>query len=158
MFSSSRDRQGSNHDLWKIRPDGTGATKILDGAPRYTSGTSFTHPDIQPRRGVPTDPEPTREQLRPVADAGGPYTAVEGGQVALDARGSKPGADDAAIVAYGWDLDGDGTYADATGETAKASFPDEGTYSVGVLVKDANGGVSTDTAEVDRHQRRAGHQ
>ncbi len=61
VFSSSRDRQGSNHDLWKIRPDGTGATKILDGAHRYTSGTSFTHPDIQPRRGVATDPEPTRE-------------------------------------------------------------------------------------------------
>ena len=98
---------------------------------------------MQPRRGVAPEPEPTREELRPGGDAGGPYTGAEGTAITLDARGSKPGADDAAIAAYAWDLDGDGVYTDAIGATPKASFPDEGTYPVGVLVTDADGARST---------------
>ncbi|HEY3439030.1 MAG TPA: Ig-like domain repeat protein [Actinotalea sp.] len=44
-----------------------------------------------------------------VADAGGPYAVVEGGSLSLDGSGSTAGA------TYGWDLDGNGTFADATG-------------------------------------------
>lgn len=44
-----------------------------------------------------------------VADAGGPYTVAEGGDLHLDGSGSSPGA------TYAWDVDGDGDFSDATG-------------------------------------------
>ncbi len=46
-----------------------------------------------------------------VADAGGPYTIVEGDDLGLDAGGTSAGP----TATYGWDLDGDGQFDDATG-------------------------------------------
>jgi len=40
-----------------------------------------------------------------------------------------------------WDLDGDGTFGDASGETASAFFGANGAHTVAVQVSDANGGV-----------------
>ena len=51
----------------------------------------------------------------PVADAGGPYTGVEGSAISLDASGSFDPDLDAVI--YEWDLDNNGQYDDATGVT-----------------------------------------
>lgn len=49
----------------------------------------------------------------PVADAGGPYTVAEGGNVTLDAdQSSDPDGD---TLTYSWDLNGDGAFGDATG-------------------------------------------
>jgi hypothetical protein len=45
--------------------------------------------------------------LPPTADAGGPYTVVEGSTVTLSATGSDP---EGNAVSYAWDLDGDGTF------------------------------------------------
>ena len=79
-----------------------------------------------------------------------PRRGEEGTAITLDASASKPGADDAAIASYAWDLDGDGVYTDAVGATPKATFPDEGTYPVSVLVTDAR------RAHRDGHRRRDG--
>ena len=49
----------------------------------------------------------------PTAAAGGPYTVAEGGGLALSAAGSSDPDGDA--LTYAWDVDGDGTYGDATG-------------------------------------------
>jgi hypothetical protein len=49
--------------------------------------------------------------VRPLADAGGPYEVAEGGSLSLS------GARSTAAVLYGWDLDGDNDFDDATGET-----------------------------------------
>ena len=103
---------------------------------------------MQPRRGVAVDPEPTLEERLPQAAVAG-ATGVEGTQLALDASASKPGDDDAAIASYTWDLDGDGTYTDAEGATPKVSFPDEGSYPVGVLVTDVSGRSATARADVN---------
>ena len=46
----------------------------------------------------------TNHGVRPVADAGGPYTVAEGASLTLDGAGSTPGA------IYGWDVDGDGDF------------------------------------------------
>ena len=54
--------------------------------------------------------------VRPVADAGGPYTVAEGGSLTLQA-----GAGTTEGVTYGWDLDGDGN-ADATGANPTVSW------------------------------------
>ena len=148
VWGSNKERSGATGfgatDIWKIRPDGTGATKIVDGANPYHN---WEHPDVQPRRGVAPDPEPTLEERKPDARVAA-ATGAEGAETTLDASASKPGADDAAITSYGWDLDGDGVYSDAEGVAPKTTFHDDGTYTVGVLVTDANGKTATATAEV----------
>jgi subtilisin-like proprotein convertase family protein len=53
-----------------------------------------------------------------VADAGGPYTVAEGGSLTLDGSGSTPGA------TYGWDLDGDADFTDATGVSPTLTWAD----------------------------------
>jgi subtilisin-like proprotein convertase family protein len=53
----------------------------------------------------------TNHGVRPVADAGGPYTVAEGASLALDGSGSTQG------VSYGWDLDGDNDFDDVSGPT-----------------------------------------
>jgi hypothetical protein len=148
LYGSNKDRGGATGygatDIWKIRPDGTGATKIVDGAAPYHN---WEHPDVQPRRGVAPDPEPTLGERKPDARVAA-AAAVEGAEIALDASGSRPGADDAALVSYEWDLDGDGVYTDAEGLAPRTTFDDDGTYTVGVLVTDAAGKSATASAEV----------
>ena len=54
----------------------------------------------------------------PTADAGGPYTVIEGGTVLLDASGSTdPDLPYGGTLTYAWDFDGDGVFDDATGVT-----------------------------------------
>ncbi|MCI0575506.1 MAG: tandem-95 repeat protein [Chloroflexi bacterium] len=80
------------------------------------------------------------------ADAGGPYTGDEGQAILLDASGS---ADrDGTIVSYTWDLDGDGQYDDAGGLTTTVTFPDNGSFTIGLQVTDDDGEQDTDTAFV----------
>jgi Ca2+-binding RTX toxin-like protein len=56
----------------------------------------------------------------PVADAGGPYTVVEGQPLQLDASGSHDTDGDA--LTYSWDLNGDGVFGDATGVAPTLSW------------------------------------
>jgi hypothetical protein len=46
---------------------------------------------------------------------------------------------DSPIESQSWDLDGDGSFDDATGPVASLSFPLEGSYSVGLKVRDSEG-------------------
>jgi hypothetical protein len=73
----------------------------------------------------------------PAVAAGGSYTASEG--VPFQLAGSASGTVDSAS----WDLDGDGSFDDASGLTPSATFPKAGTYVVGLLAtRDGRAAVS----------------
>ncbi|HWM12035.1 MAG TPA: PKD domain-containing protein [Solirubrobacteraceae bacterium] len=91
----------------------------------------------------------------PMADPGGPYSAAEGGSVALDANGSSD--PDGGMVTYEWDLDGDGTFGevglgatsgDEIGATPLFSAAAaDGPQTVTVSLRVSDGGL-TDTEAV----------
>ncbi|MCI0512830.1 PKD domain-containing protein [candidate division KSB1 bacterium] len=83
----------------------------------------------------------------PVANAGGPYTGVEGNALNFDAsRTSDP---DGNVTAYEWDFQNDGTW-DKTTTTAQTSFtyPDDFTGQIKIRVTDAENETSTALATV----------
>jgi PKD repeat protein len=70
-----------------------------------------------------------------------------GEAVAFSSGASDP---DGSIASAAWDLDGDGAYDDASGESASRSFVTPGTYTVAVRVTDDHGAsaVGSRTVEV----------
>jgi hypothetical protein len=85
----------------------------------------------------------------PVADANGPYTLYPCWLVTLDGSGSYdpngalyPDPDHpwhGELVSWEWDLDNDGEYDDATGETVTWSFCELGVHVVGLKVTNSFG-------------------
>ncbi len=85
--------------------------------------------------------------LRPVAEANGPYSGAEGSAISLTAQGSY--ARTGSIVGYEWDCESDGTYdVNTTDVSAECTYPVHGTYTVTLRVTDSRGSSATDTAEV----------
>lgn len=83
----------------------------------------------------------------PVADAGGPYSAAEGGSTDLDGSGSSDPDGDA--LTHHWDMDGDGTFeTPGSGPTFSAATLDDGVYPVRLRVCDPSGACDTDGAAV----------
>ncbi len=82
----------------------------------------------------------------PVVDIGGPYTVLEGASVLLDA--GKTTDVDGDILSYGWDLNNDGNFTDATGVSLTHRWPDNGSYSIAVKVTDDKGNIDTATTSV----------
>ena len=80
----------------------------------------------------------------PKANAGGPYVSPVDTAVNFTATASDYGSD---ASTYQWDWDNDGTY-DATGASQSHTWTTAGTYTVGLKVTDAQGGVGTTTASV----------
>ena len=92
--------------------------------------------------------------IPPVADAGGHYSVVQGTDLTLDGSGSHDPND--AIVSFKWDLDNDGQYDDATGQSPKISgvtvtslWPTPGQYTIGLEVTDTYGEQDTNQTTVD---------
>ncbi len=93
--------------------------------------------------------QPAVVAAAPTADPGGPYTIAEGEALTLDASSSTaPGA---GPLRYGWDLDGDGEFDDATGarptvpwaRLAALGLDDDGRHRIDVEV---GAGAATATA------------
>lgn len=90
----------------------------------------------------------------------GPYTMNEGENLFLDGSGSFGRVD---LVSYVWDVDGDGEFDDAVGETVLLTWAqleqldkpvnDDGSYTVALRVSDAAGNVDDDSAIVTIHNR-----
>lgn len=95
---------------------------------------------------LPSVPHP------PVANAGGPYTVVEGGAVTLDASGTTdPDLPSGDTLTYAWDFDQDGAFDDATGVNPvfdAAGYSAGATIDVSLLVTDSTGLTSTDMAVI----------
>ncbi len=79
----------------------------------------------------------------PVANAGGPYTVIEGAPLTFDGTGSTDAGND--IVSYAWNF-GDG--ATGTGPTPEHTYEIMGSYTVTLLVTDAEGATDNSTASV----------
>jgi hypothetical protein len=88
----------------------------------------------------------TVNNLDPVnVSAGGPYTAAVGEEVTLSGSGSDV-ADDP--LTFRWYLNGDFS-PDAEGQDVTYSWSAPGTYTIGVLVEDDDGGSTPATTTVD---------
>lgn len=81
--------------------------------------------------------------VEPMAEAGGPYTGIQGEAMEFD--GSESIDVDGTLVRYDWQF-GNGT--GATGATAFNTYFQPGTYIAVLTVLDDRGGASTDTATV----------
>ena len=82
----------------------------------------------------------------PSADAGGPYTVIEGGSVTLNATGVDP---EGAAITFDWDLDNNGSF-ETSGQSVNfaPSNVAPATLTVKVKVTDAFGNFSVDEATV----------
>jgi len=80
-----------------------------------------------------------KPNLPPVASAfASTYNPYMGQIVTLDASGSTD-PEDGKPVSWLWDLDGNGTYGDKSGEVIQHSWSEPGTYQVDVKVTDSGG-------------------
>lgn len=90
----------------------------------------------------------------PTADAGGPHTVDEGGNVQFDASATTDDEQSTSSLTYEWDLDGDGTFGES-GETgidptfSAAGLDGPTSVTVELRVTDDSGLTATDTATID---------
>ncbi len=84
----------------------------------------------------------------PTADAGGPYSVVEGGSITLNATGVDP---EGTPVTFAWDLDNNGSY-ETPGQSvtfSAATLTAPSSWTVRVRVTDAYGNGANDEALVN---------
>ncbi|MEJ5223874.1 MAG: PKD domain-containing protein [Anaerolineales bacterium] len=81
----------------------------------------------------------------PQALPGGPYSGNEGSDITFSGSAADWLTTD--TFTYAWDWDNNGTY-DATGQTPNHTWADNGTYTVGLKVTDAQGGEGTATVTI----------
>jgi len=79
----------------------------------------------------------------PIADANDPYFGFIGEPITLDGTGSYD--PDGIIVSYEWDLDDDGEFDDAFGQTPTITFDEPYSGDIHLKVIDDNGATDIDT-------------
>lgn len=95
----------------------------------------------------------------PTANAGGPYSIIEGQSLSLDASGSW--APEGTALDFEWDVNDDGVFGDATGVYANLSWAqlialglgDNGTHSVRVRIADGYTLTTSDPAALEIQNR-----
>ena len=115
--------------------------RVLDNNNPAKTDEFVTHVTVQ---GFPN--------VAPIADAGGPYTLDVGNGITLNGAGSSdPNAACGDSIAYGWDLNNDGVFTDATGSMPSLSaaqlsaigLGSAGTRSIWLRVTDIFGAADT---------------
>ncbi|MDH4139272.1 MAG: PKD domain-containing protein [Coriobacteriia bacterium] len=131
------------------------AEATVDTSGVYSSGDQYVYARARDVRGNVSDAEaiPFHINDPPVADAGGPYEMLQGGPLTLDGTGSHdPEAPADSIVAWEWELDGDGLFDDADGPTPDATAIDyfhiDSFFDISLRVTDSFGASDTATASV----------
>lgn len=93
--------------------------------------------------GVTTDTTTIDVNFTPVADAGGPYSGNEGEPITFTAVATDTDRD---TLTYRWDM-GDGS-SPKSDPVVTHIYPDNGTYIATLTVRDGQGGIISDTAQV----------
>ncbi|GEM_PF-2327237 len=86
---------------------------------------------------------PALPNQAPTADAGGPYSAIEGNAAILN--GSSSSDSDGSIVDYAWDF-GDGSTG--SGSTTSHTWAAAGTYTITLTVTDDDGATDVDSTSI----------
>lgn len=121
----------------------------IDASGLFTAGLpagTFANTIRATAGGVTQTATITVSALLPIADAGGPYSGVEGQPVALSALGSSD--PNGGSLTYAWDLDNDGQFDDSTSPTPLYQWNDQGQFTVSVRVTKAGNLSATDSATV----------
>ena len=120
--------------------NGTGATasRSFAKAGTYTVGLKVT--DDNGDSGTATKQIAIANRLPTAAFAASPNPVPTGSAVTFTSSSTDA---DGTLASQSWDLNGDGTFGDATGGTASRSFAKAGSYTVGLKVTDDNGGSAT---------------
>ncbi|MGB7343217.1 MAG: lamin tail domain-containing protein [Pirellulaceae bacterium] len=163
IWADGEDEQGDDHASFKLSASGetvalydTDGTTLVDSIEFGVQTTDVAYgrsPDGSDTLSVLTTPTPGaansvvgEANLAPTANAGGPYYGTTADTFSLS--GSTSSDSDGTIATYAWDLDHDGDYDDATGETVSFSSATVGTFVVGLQVTDDDGATSVDTGTI----------
>jgi uncharacterized delta-60 repeat protein len=114
-----------------------GTSQVFDES--YWPDVSTWRPDLLLARYI--------GNLAPTANAGGPYTALAGPTVQLDASGTTDADQPNSTLDYEWDFNGDG-HIDATGMTPTYVAASPGTFTVTLRVRDNYNALGTATATI----------
>jgi hypothetical protein len=128
----------------RIRAFRTGADDPVDL--QFGPGNDLYYPSIYGNRVKRIHFTEGNQPPRPVVSASqtsGPTPLV----VDFSASGSSD-PDPGDTISYEWDLDGDGAYDDGSGETAQFTYPDAGSYLVGLRATDNHGATATDSVAI----------
>jgi len=119
-----------------------------DAEPSPTSATTpVPGPTATPGPTVAVTVTSCDNNVPPVADANGPYSAMRGkGQAVVEFDGSDSTDSDGTITAYEWEF-GDGSSPE-TGATVSHGYNNTGSYVVTLTVTDNCGATGQDTADV----------
>ena len=159
--------QGNDHASFKLSAggetialydsDGTTLVDSIEFGEQATDTAYGRSPDGGETLGVMLTATPgaanstiTDTNFAPTADAGGPYSGEAAEVISLNASASFD--TDGSIANYAWDLDYDGEYDDATGETVDFSSATVGVFIVGLQVTDNDGETSVDTGTISVSQ------
>jgi PKD repeat protein len=141
--STSTDPDGDPITLaWDLNQnglfnDGTGtsAQRTFTSPGTYAVGLRVT--DSHGLSSTATQQVTVVADIPPKAGFGFTPSAPRAGQpVTFSSTSTDP---DGTIAALAWDLNGDGRFDDATGQTAQRAFPAAGSYNVSLRVTDDNG-------------------
>lgn len=141
--SAARDITDVDPATQTVQIVGMSTTIGLEPATQHA--TRWTVSVAQNRPTYPTN-SCGYENKPPVARITAPSSGDEGQPLSFDGGGSSDPDGDA--LTFGWDLDGDGEYDDATGASSSRAFDDDGTYTIRLQVTDTKGASSTAAAQL----------
>jgi hypothetical protein len=150
--ASSDSEESITAQAWDLDDDGR-----FDDASGSTASVTFPRPG---QHGVALrvvdsgGNDDVRRQILPVGNrspvvsiASAPAEPAPGQPVTFVSTSSDP---DGVLTGYGWDVDEDGDFDDAAGDSVSVVFPPSGRYRVGLRVFDDAGGSSTMVLAIDR--------